>query len=291
MQIVFHIGAHGTDGDRMLKTLLKNRDRLVQRQVEIIPPQRHRTVIDDTLRALAGGKATPAMEEMLLDTLLETENPERVILSTQSLMGAPGRVCGRAGFYHQIGPRCAALTGLLPSAQSEFFLAIRNPATLLVEVMQQFTGGDYGELMQGLSPMNLRWRDVIRRMVAAAQGRRVVVWCHEDVPLIWPELVRLMANLPGDVPLGGTLVYMQDLLTNAGLDALQDSLTGRDQLSIPQRRRLFSTLLAEHARPEVVDQIVDLPGWTQELVDQVTAQYQADVAEIAVLPGVEFVMP
>ena len=30
---------------------------------------------------------------------------------------------------------------------------------------------------------------------------------------------------------------------------------------------------------------------TQDLVDRVTAQYRADVAEIAVLPGVEFVLP
>ena len=58
------------------------------------------------------------------------------------------------------------------------------------------------------------------------------------------------------------------------------------------------TSIAEHALgavrrtlPAVLDQVIDLPGWTQEVVDRVTQDYRADVAEIAVLPGVEFVLP
>lgn len=38
MEMVFHLGVHGTDGDRLLKTLLNNRDQLFREQAEVVPP-------------------------------------------------------------------------------------------------------------------------------------------------------------------------------------------------------------------------------------------------------------
>lgn len=109
--------------------------------------------------------------------------------------------------------------------------------------------------------------------------------------MIWPELVRLAGDMPPEAPLAGALLYMQELLGDAGLARLRAELGGRDQLSIGQRRRIQSEMLAAHILPDALDEDITLPGWTQELVDEVTASYHADLSEIAVLPGVEFVLP
>ncbi|TJZ94183.1 hypothetical protein FA743_02680 [Paracoccus gahaiensis] len=291
MQMVFHMGVHGTDGDRLLKTLLDNKARLQMAGTEVVPPERHKSVFDDALRSLDGGTATPEMEEIMLDAILDSDHPSRVVMSTWTFQGAPGRAVGRTGLYPKIGARTAALAQLFPSAQTEFFLAIRNPATLLAEVLPQFSGNGYDDLMQGCHPLELRWRDAIHRLLQAAQGRRVVLWCHEDVPLIWPEVVRLTGDLPHDVPLTGGLGFLQDLLDDKGIAALRETMADRDQMDIAQRRRLHADLLRDHALPDSLDQEIDLPGWTQDLVDQVTETYRSDVAEIAVLPGVEFILP
>ena len=291
MQMVFHVGVHATDGDRLLKTLLNNRSWLLQNRTEVVPPSHHRGLFEEALMSLNGGSSTPEMEQILLDAVLQHDDTQRVVFSSQTFMGAPGRAVGRDGFYPQIGSRVNALANLFPSAKAEFFVAIRNPATLITDVMREFTGGDYRVLMQGREPADLRWRDAIQRLVRHAQGRRIVMWCHEDVPLIWPEIVRLAANMPPDAPLLGALVYMHELLGDAGLAQLRTALGGRDQLSVPQRRKIYGQILADHALPGKLDQAVDLPGWTQDLVDEVTAQYRADVAEIACLPGVEFILP
>lgn len=291
MQMAFHIGVHGTDGDRMLKTLLNNRGALLHNGTEIVPPGRHRGLFEEALMSLNGGAATPGMEEIMLDAVLESENPKRVIFSTPTFMGAPGRVVGRDGFYPQIGSRVAALAGLFPSADCEFFLAIRNPATLLTEVLPQFTGGDYHTLMQGQQPLDLRWRDAIRRLVQSAQGRRVVIWCHEDAPMIWPEVVRLIAAMPPEAPLSGGLIFLQEILGDAGFAQLRAALGAQDRITVTQRRAISAEILARDAPEGALDQTVDLPGWTQDLVDEMTRNYRADVAEIAVLPGVEFVLP
>lgn len=291
MQLVFHMGVHGTDGDRMLKTLLNNRNWLLKNGTEVVTPNRHRGIIDEALAALEGGVATSEMEGIMLDAMLESDAPARVVMSTPTFMGAPGRACGREGLYPQMAARVGALMRLFPSAETEFFLAIRNPATLLTEVLPQFSGGGYDELVQGCSPHDLRWRVPIRQLVQAAQGRRIVIWCHEDVPLIWPEVVRLVGGMPPEVPLAGSLLYMHEILGDLGIARLREAMAGQDQLTISRRRQIYAEVLAVHALPGTLDQVIDLPGWTQEVVDEVTQSYRADVAEIAVLPGVEFVLP
>ncbi|CAM3293741.1 hypothetical protein PANO111632_12645 [Paracoccus nototheniae] len=291
MQMVFHMGVHGTDGDRLLTTLLENRDTLHAAGTEVVVPDRHRGIFDEATKSLNGGSATPEMEEIMLDAMLDSDQPSRVVMSTWTFQGAPGRAVGRTGLYPKIVQRTSALAQLFPSAQTEFFLAIRNPATLLAEVLPQFSGNGYEDLMQGCHPLDLRWRDAIQRLMQAAQGRRVVIWCHEDVPLIWPEVVRLIAALPADAPLTGMLSYMHDLVGDAGLEALSGAMAGRDQTNVAQRRKVYADILASHALPGVLDQDIDLPGWTQDLVDEVTENYRSDVAEITVLPGVEFILP
>ena len=168
-------------------------------------------------------------------------------------------------------------------------------------ILTKLVGGDHlsaeesewfvDDLMQGNHPLQLRWRLAIQKLVRSVQGRRLVLWCHEDVPLIWPEVVRLIGALPDGVPLAGNMPYMYDLLGASGMEKLRAAMAGRDQTNVAQRRQIYSEVLAAHALPEVLDQTIDLPGWTQELVDQVTENYRADVAEIAVLPGVEFILP
>lgn len=292
MQMVFHLGVHCTDGDRLLKSLLNNRDELLHHGTEIVPPNRHRGLFEEALMALNGGTATAEMEQIMLDAMLVGDAPRRVVFSTPSFMGAPGRVCGRnQGLYPQMGARAAALANLFPSAGSEFFLAIRNPATLLTEVLNIFTGGDYEVLLQGNPPLRLRWAEAIQRLIRSVPGRRIVIWCHEDVPLIWPEILRLAGALPIGAPLTGGLAYLQELVTEEGFAELQAILAGQDQLSVKRRRDLEAQALERHALPSALDQEIGLPGWTQDLVDQVTDQYHADIAEIAVLPGVEFILP
>lgn len=291
MQMVFHLGVHGTDGDRLLKTILANRAELLTHGTEVVTPRQHRGLMEEALLSLNGGTATPEMEQILLDAMLNSDAPRRVLMSTPTFLGAPGRAVGRDGLYPQIGTRATGLTNLFPQADAEFFLAIRNPATLISEVMKIYTGGSYDTLMQGRQPHDLRWREAIHRLVKAVPGRRIVIWCHEDVPMIWPEIARLIGALPPDAPLSGALVILHELLGDEGLAHLRKALAGRDRMTVAQRRAIHAQILQSHALPDILDQPIELPGWTQEMVDEVTRNYRADVAEIAVLPGVEFVFP
>ena len=72
MQIVFHCGVHGTDLYRMVKTLLQNRDWLLRNGIEPVTPNRHREVFGEALGSLRGSPATPEMEQVMLDAVLDS---------------------------------------------------------------------------------------------------------------------------------------------------------------------------------------------------------------------------
>lgn len=171
----------------------------------------------------------------MLDAVLHGEAPDRGVFSTPTFMGAPGRAVGQAGLYPQRGAPASAHANLFPDDSVEFFLVIRNPATLIAEVLPTFSGGGYDALMQGRGPLDLRWREPIQLLLRAVPGKRVVIWCHEDVPLIWPEIARLAGNIPPDAPLPGAMTCLEEILDDPGMARLRERLSSQDRLSVDRR--------------------------------------------------------
>lgn len=291
MQVVFHCGVHGTDNYRMVKTLQHNRDWLLRNGVEPVTPNRHRDVFNEALLSLQGSAATPEMEQVMLDAVLDSDNPRRIICSTPSFLGRARRAISRQGLYDSAGEKMAALANLFPSAEIEFFIAMKNPATLIPFVLSQEGSGSYDDEMGGLDPMSLRWAPMMRSVLAALPGRRIVVWCHEDTSLIWPEVVRRIATMPNDVPLKAGLQILGDILHPDGIQMIREAMAQEPRLTIESRRRIFAAALQKHALPDQIEADIDLPGWSQRLVDRITAAYDEDIAEIAALSGLEFITP
>lgn len=291
MQVVFHCGVHGTDLYRMVKTLLQNRDWLLRNGIEPVTPNRHRDVFGEALSALNGGRATPDMEQVMLDAVLDTDEPRRIIFSTPTFLGKAERALSLDGLYASAGDKLAALANLFPTAEVEFFMGLKNPATLIPFVLAQEGSGTYAEVMGGIDPESLRWAPAIRRILAALPGRRLVVWCHEDTSLIWPEVVRRISTMPSDVPLKAGLQILGDILHPDGIKMIRDAMAQETRLTIESRRRIFSAALQKHALPDQIEVELNLPGWNQALVDRISAAYDQDMAEIAALSGVEFITP
>ncbi|HRO16186.1 MAG TPA: hypothetical protein PLL33_14335 [Paracoccus sp. (in: a-proteobacteria)] len=290
MQVAIHFGTHGTEPERMIKTLMDNRDWLLANGVEVVPPGRCRGVLDEAINSLQGGTATPAMEEVLYDALLENDDVRRMIISQPALIGSPVRCIASRGFFQQAGNRMRSVANLFPDAEVELSLAIRNPA-LQIPWLVERSGAEGLDKIADVDPLTLRWAPAMRRVIESNPGRRVVVWCYEDTPLIWPECVRRIAQMPPNVPLKAGLAVLGELLTPEGMAELRDTLTRTRSLTIEARRDIFADMLARHVRMDQVQAHADIPGWTQDLVDEITEAYEADVAEIAALPGVEFIGP
>ena len=290
MIIAYHLGAHCTDNDRLLNTLLRNQPLLQHEGVAVPAPARYRTLIRDTAISLKGRLATPETQALVLDQILDDREADRVVLSWDSFLAFPMRAL-KGALYPTGGERMHAIAQIFPDVGAEFFLAIRNPATFLPELLKKQRGKSYAEFMDGLHPQDLFWSRLVRDLRAHTPDVPLTVWCDEDTPLLWPEVLRTVADLPDDTVLDGQDELLQALMTEDGMTRMNGYLATHPPGSEGQWRRVVSAFLDKFARPEELSLTVDLPGWTEDLIEVLTLQYEQDVARIAQVPGVRLLQP
>ena len=291
MQIAFHLGAHCTDEDLLLRALYKNRATLEPSGI-VLPPQRlYRKLLPKVAKSLRGAAAEGTTRQVVLDAVLDDTPAERLIFSADSLLAFPVNAIGEDGLYPTAAQRVAAFANLFGSDQAEFFLGLRNPATLVPALLARLAPMTYDEVMKGVSPIALRWAPVIRRIVTQVPDLTLTIWCNEDTPLIWPELLRALAGTGPEEELEGDFDLLATILTDEGLEKLKAFLDTHPPANLAQRRRSVAAFLDKYARPDEMEVEIDLPGWSEELVAAMTDAYDADCAEIAGMPGVVFLSP
>lgn len=288
MQIAFHLGVHGTDDGKVVECLAANAAVLRKHKVELSPGHVNEPILNEALGALKGGSASPEMEEVIEDALLENDDTRRLVISRANLLGPPRRLLENGGILIRAEQTLRALAGLMPRGQVEFFIAIKNPATMAPDVLQRMTMST-DALLANLQPSQLRWAPTMQRLVQAVAPHRLVVWCNEDTPLLFPDIVREIADLPTDTVLASDNLVAEQLLTGEG-KALLGKVDQSDR-GVAARRGATAAILAEHHDPSVIKAQVQVLDWDQDVIDALTAAYDADVAEIAALPGVEFIHP
>ncbi|HIC82468.1 MAG TPA: hypothetical protein EYP07_16115, partial [Kiloniellaceae bacterium] len=271
MQVIYHIGAHVTDEDRLLKCLLKNTERLRAVGTVVPGPSRYRRLIGETLAALGGAQPGPEAQETLLDSIADEDRISRLVLSFENFICVPSRVFQQGQFYPLASKRAVALAGLLPAERVEFHLATRNPATFVPNLFGRVRSNDLTRFLSGADPANLMWSDVVRRLQEACPSARIVVWCNEDSPLIWGDILHALAGTdPEGEPLKGSYDLLSELMTAEGFSRFQTYLDSHPITSCSHRHRVIEAFLDKFALPDLIEEDVDLPGWSAADVDRVS---------------------
>jgi hypothetical protein len=292
MQVVFHIGAHQTDHGQLLRSLLKNADLLLAEEVVVPGPSRYRKLIGELTGSLRGAEPDEIVQETLLEAVLDMDEPERLILSSDSFLCVPERAV-EAGRLYNRAYKSAWLRALFPDCEAVFAMAMRNPATLLpaLYASNRLKGVSYADFIGGADPRAFRWADTVARLREANPGAPLILWCNEDTPLIWGDVLRALAGLPDDLTLDGEYDLLGQVMRRSGLVELARRFEEAPRMTPADRRMAIYDLLEEHLAEERLDVEIDLPGWTQDLVDEITALYDADVATIRGMEGVRVLAP
>ena len=291
MQIVTHMGAQCTDGERLLRVLLRNGDKLAGHGVAVPGHGRYRRLLRETVQELAGAAPPAGTRDVLLDAILEQDGVQRLVLSNPAFICPPALIFEGGVFYGRAGPKLQTLRQLFPDDALEIHLALRNPATFLPAVFTQVTGQSFDQFMGGLDPLAVRWSDPVDRIREAVPDARLVVWCNEDTALIWSAVLRSLAGLPGSIPLEGDDDLLATIMSPEGLTRYRAYLASHPPHSDPQLRKIISAFLDKYALPEEIEEAIDLPGWDQPLADRLTDAYEADVERIAGRGDVTFLAP
>ena len=295
MRIVYHLGAHCTDDERLLRCLLKNRGLLAKQGIVVPGPTRYRTLLRETAVALKGQPASLDTQALVLEQIMEVDRAERLVLSWDSFLSYPNWAL-EGGLYRSAGERVRAFSQIFPQIEPEFHLAIRNPATFLPALFDKQKGGkggtkDFATFLKGHDPIEIRWSEVVDRILEVNPGVPLTIWCDEDTPLIWPEVLQAVSGHAAGTELQDAHELLGQIMSADGLKRMQAYLASHSVGTPELRRKVYAAFLDKFALANRINVEVEVPGWTEDTVSALTTLYDQDVALIRATPGVHFIDP
>lgn len=289
MEIVYHLGVQHTDEDRVLRCLLKNQRRLEDQGIAIPHPSRYRNLFRDTINSLQGHKADPEVQELILDSAMDFDEARRVFFShPQFICNAP-KVLGEGLLYPMAGEKAVWLRNIFPENPVSFCMGIRNPATFIPQLFFSTGEQNFETFIAGVEVTQLRWSETLTRMRGAAPECPLTVWCNEDTPLLWPRILQAASNHDSETELTGMDDFLATLMISDGLSRFQSYLSEHPPATEEARQHVLSAFLEKFGIVEELEMEIDLPGWTQEMIDYLTDAYEADIDTISQLPGVTLI--
>ncbi len=291
MQVVYHLGAPCTDADQLIVSLLKNRLRLAQAGIAVPPPGRYRSVIRDTARALKGRPAGEDVQDALRDAIVDDAQVDRLIISDPRFVCINRLVVQGAQIWPMLERSALSLKGLFPTAQVEFFIGMRDPTTLIPALFKASRFSDFTEFTENMQPHAVAWSEALRRLQVAHPECRITAWCNEDTPLLWGEILRAMAGVGAHAELDGVDDLVASIMEEDGYNRMQAWLTQNPPETEDQRRRVLAAFLERYAVDDAMEETLNLPGWSEEIMDAMSQAYDADMDVIAQIPGVTLLTP
>jgi hypothetical protein len=291
MQISFHIGAHVTDGEGLLKSALKDADARRAEGVVVPPPGSYRKRMREAVQAWAGGKPVADLGTSLKVDLVGAAQARRIALSNGAYLCTPAKIFEGGEFYAMATLKMQALRSLFPDDEIEVLIATRNPATFMPATWAQTKSPDIDTHLGGMDPEEAKWSDLIGRMRAAAPDIPLVVWSNEDTPLIWGRILRRFLGVADQVPVVGEHDLLSTIITPEGMARFLAYMQTHPPASPSQMSRTIAAFLGKYVIEDEIEEDIEVPGWDLAMIDDMTNAYEVDLARIAKMDGVTYIAP
>ncbi|MEO0391143.1 MAG: hypothetical protein AAF218_09410 [Pseudomonadota bacterium] len=291
MQLVLHTGAHYTEQERLIRSVLRNRDRVSGQGVQIPGPGSYRPLLRDTLNAMGKAPAAPDAREVLLDAMLDGAAARRLILSDANFFRSPSTAIQRGVLYPAAADRLSSMASIFETDALEIFVGIRNPAALIPLFHAEAADQNPAVFWHDKGPFDILWSNTLFQIRAALPGVPITVWCTEDLPMIWSQVIRAMLGLADDAKIIGGFDLLATIMTKEGMERFRSYLHSHPSMKEAQKHRAISAFLEKFALDEELEEDVSMAGWSADLIDELTETYDADVETIARIPDVTLIRP
>jgi hypothetical protein len=288
MQIVYHIGANFTDQDRLLKSVLQNAEVFSNLCVKVPGPGKYMRLIREIIQELDGQMPAPDTREIMLDAILDDEQCNLVVMGHAQFICVHRRIFEDGIFYKLAEQKLMGRARLFPTDDLEIFVSLRDPAKFIPAVFKESPDKNFAKFFRGVDPMGVKWSDLITRIRTILPNAALTVWCNEDTPLIWARLIRGLAGVDPLTKITGGFDLLSSIMSAEGMKQFVTYLRANLPQTEAQKRWIIAAFLEKYALEE---EIVDMPGWTEDMVAQMTANYDEDVYMIERMPGVNFIAP
>lgn len=291
MQVVIHAGAHMTDEDRLIQCLLQNKERFSAIGTDVPDPRTYRKLLRDILNTAMKSGINDEARDVVLDTINHDVAADRLVLSNHGFFGTHKMAVGQGQLYPQADARIEALRQIFPNDGIEFFIALRNPASFFPALIPKTPYETMEDYLNGVDPGAFRWTDTVRRLRDAFPEMPMTIWCNEDTPLIWGQVVREMGGLDPNASFEGEFSLLSEIMSEEGMGRFEAYLSRHPDMPETQKRRVIAAFLDKFVMEDEIEEELDLPGWTEAVVDRLTEIYDEDVYEVARVTGVNMIAP
>ncbi|MEM8692440.1 MAG: hypothetical protein AAGG57_11205 [Pseudomonadota bacterium] len=291
MQIVLHSGAYFTEEKLLFKSILRNRESVSEHGIHIPGPGRYRRLMRERLGALGTAMPPDETSQALLNAVLDGPQTQRIILSHSHIFGAPRAALRNGQLYPNAPVRLDQLGFAFRDHQLRLFMAVRNPATFLPAILRKAPQEDMMELLRGYDPRDIRWSETFEAIRSSVPDLTITVWCSEDLPLVWATILHKILGMPRAEDVNGRFDLLTEIMEPEGLVQLERSLNVAMGLSEAEERDLITDHLERFAIKDAVEEELDVPNWTEDLIDEITEIYDEDMDRLAAIPGVSLIEP
>lgn len=291
MQIAIHTGVHQTECDVLSKALLRNRDNLQKKGVVIPGPGKYRRLFSQMLNAMEHAPPVQETREVLLDNLLDnySGHVDRLVLSHENFFSVPKIAFEGRQIYRKAENRLKMFEEIFRNDTLEIFISIRNPATFLSALLTSTPHENLAQLMYGLEPADLLWSKFAERVSMAVPNVPLHIWCYEDSPFILGKLIRKLTTIEQDCEIIGAYSRFSKLLSQEGEEKFREVISSGSVYTEKEKQDLMVMYFEKYALAEEVYCELDVSNWTQELIEELTQQYDQDLMNIEQLPNVSMI--
>ena len=293
MKIVLHAGVKCTDEERLLTTLRSNKDILAQRRVAVPDPRNYRVILRETLNKMRHQDPSEEARDILLDVFLEGEadDIETVFLSNAFFFGIPREAIANDQFYPKAVTSLAKFLHLFQEDDVLLTFALRNPASFVPNLFHASNVTEFGGILNNSNPLSLKWSELVLRLRNAFPDLPMFLWCNEDTPFIWGQIIRTLTNLPYPQKIRGDFDLYQDILPADAFARFQQYLETHPSMNVGQLKKVMFAFAERFALPDVMDEVIDAPNWTDTLIEKLTIIYDKDIEAIARIPKTQLLLP
>ena len=290
MHIALHIGAHCTASDLVVRSLRRNLDRIGPLGVAVPETDTYHAVLRDAVNGSQGEPMPAGAEDALLDSILRGFDADRLVLSNTSFVCVPDRAIEDGALYPLIH-KARWLRDLFPSHDVSFHICVRDMATYLPALFRaQGKHSDFGQFLAGTDLARLRWSDPIRGLLDICPDVTVTVWCFEDSPLIWDDVMRSLGGIDEGVPLHGMFDMAAQVMERSGVARLRSYVGKRPPRTRDLRQKVTAAFIDAFADEAAMHEDRPVPTWDDALCAQLTEIYETDLSTILALDRVTAIM-
>lgn len=291
MQVAIHAGAAFTDEGRVLSSLKKNSATLSATGVKFFGWRRYNRIFKPAFDKIEAEAVHLTSYQNLKAILPTGPDTRRAIFCSGKFAGDPADALKDGQLYPQAGRRMALLEQVYSDHQVELLMGLRNPGSLVPKLLMSLTEEAREDIVRNTDLSCLSWIGMIEDIRDLAPSVQITLWSDEDTPFIWGDVIRALSNLDEDVVLADEYELLTSLLDDTGREKVLE-LTGRDtQLGKSDLNNMLAQIFEDHAQPEKVEEELDMPGWSTEIVEAFSELYEQDLERLSTMPGVRVLRP